>query len=216
MAAAVEIVAGFRALATSTIGNVLDELGVGGLIVNLRPLVARRPFCGPAVTAQETHGPFGSYAPEDFRVGAILDAAGAGDVLVIANDGAQVSTWGGLASLAAKRKGIAGAVIDGGARDADEIEACGFSVYARHLVATGGRKRIRVDAIGVPVVVDGVAVSPGDIIVADSTGIACVPAAAAEQVLRLARQFDANDRASAKLLDQGLSLADAMRRYDTI
>ncbi len=211
-----DLVAGFSKLATSTIGNVFDELGVGGLIVNLPPLVRGRPFCGPAVTALESCGEFGGATPADFRVGAIQDAAGPGDVVVIANAGAQVSTWGGLASLAAAKKGIAGAVIDGGARDIEEIEASGFSIYARHLVPTGGRKRIRVEAIGEPVVVDGVTVNPGDIIVADGTGIACVPLAEAEAVLRMARDFDANDRESQRLIEAGASLSDAMKRFDTI
>ncbi|MDP7234739.1 MAG: RraA family protein [Alphaproteobacteria bacterium] len=211
-----DLVDGFATLATSTIGNVLDELGVGGLIVNLPPLVRGRPFCGPAVTAQETCGSFGTYEPADFRVGAIQDAAGPGDVVVIANDGVQVSTWGGLASLAAARKGIAGAVIDGGARDIEEIESCGFAICARHLVPTGGRKRIKVESIGEPVTVDGVRVSPGDIIAADGTGIACIPRAEAEAVLEMAQAFAANDRASERLIEGGASLSQAMGRFDTI
>ena len=81
-----DLVAGFSKLATSTIGNVFDELGVGGLIVNLPPLVRGRSFCGPAVTARESCGEFGSAGPAEFRVGAIQDAAGPGDVVVIAND----------------------------------------------------------------------------------------------------------------------------------
>ena len=210
------LVAGFSKLATSTIGNVFDELGVGGLIVNLPPLVRGRPFCGPAVTARESCGDFGSATPAEFRVGAIQDAAGPGDVVVIANSGAQVSTWGGLASLAAARKGIAGAVIDGGARDIEEVEASGFSIHARHLVATGGRKRIRVETIGEPVEIDGVTVNPGDIMVADGTGIACVPIAEAGAVLRMAQEFDANDRESQRLIEGGASLSDAMKRFDTI
>jgi len=210
------MIAAFSRLATSTIGNVLDELGVGGLIVNLRPLVAGRPFCGPAVTAREICGPFGTYTPADFKVGAILDAAAAGDVVVIANDGAPVSTWGGLASLAAKTKGIAGTVIDGGARDVEEVEAHGYSIHARHLVPTGGRKRIRIEDIGAPITVDGVAVSPGDIIIADGTGIACVPLDNAAAVLEMAQKFDANDRESARLIQSGASLSEAMRRFDTI
>jgi len=210
------LIESFSKLATSTIGNVFDELGVGGLIVNLPPLIKGRPFCGPAVTARESCGDFGSATPADFQVGAIQDAADAGDVVVIANDGAKVSTWGGLASLAAARKGIAGAVIDGGARDIEEIEASGFSIRARHLVPTGGRKRIRVEAIGEPVVVDGVTVSPGDIIVADGTGVACVPFKQAEAVLRMALEFDANDRESQRLIEAGASLSDAMKRFDTI
>jgi len=40
---------GVSHLATSTIGNVPDELGVGGMIVGLKPLVSGRPFVGAAV-----------------------------------------------------------------------------------------------------------------------------------------------------------------------
>jgi len=43
-----------------------------------------------------------------------------------------------------------------------------------------------------------------------------VPASAAEDVLNLARRFEANDRTSAKPLDEKLSLAEPMRRFDAI
>jgi regulator of RNase E activity RraA len=66
------------------------------------------------------------------------------------------------------------------------------------------------------VVVDGTKVDPGDIIVADGTGIACVPLGHAEAVLELTQEFDANDRESARLIAQGASLSEAMRRFDTI
>jgi regulator of RNase E activity RraA len=51
----------------------------------------------------------------------VIDAAGSGDVLVIDNAGHCVSTFGGLATLAAKLKGIAGLIVDGGVRDREEM-----------------------------------------------------------------------------------------------
>src|SRR4029453_14782104 len=60
----------------------------------------------------------------------VIDAAGPGDGLVIDNAGHCVSTFGGLATLAAKLKGIAGLIVDGGVRDREEVGAHQFPVCA--------------------------------------------------------------------------------------
>jgi len=43
---------------------------------------------------------------------------------------------GGLGSLAMKLRGVTGMVIDGGARDAEQIRRIGFAAYVRHVCAT--------------------------------------------------------------------------------
>ena len=65
-----------------------------------------------------------------------------------------------MASYAAKLKRIAGLVVDGGVRDLEEIVEFGFPVFARHLVPTTGRTRLKVAAINDQVTVDGVTVAP--------------------------------------------------------
>ena len=141
----------FSRLATSTIGNALDELGYAGIVTGLHPLISGRAFCGRAVTVKQVTGEFGAHSVAEFKVGAMIDATAPGQVIIVDNGGASVSSWGGLASLAAKIKGIAGTIIDGGARDVEEIRDCGYAVQARHIVPTGGRKRIKVEGIGVPI-----------------------------------------------------------------
>lgn len=211
-----ELVAGFAGLATSTIANALDDVGVHGVITGLRPVAPGMRCVGPALTVRETTGPVGSFAAEDFRVGHLIDAAEAGDVIVVANGGHPVSTWGGLASYAATLKGLAGLVVDGGVRDADEIAELGFPVFSRHLVPTPGRGRIRVEAIGVAVGVDGVVVRPGDIVVADASGIAVVPADRAEAVLGLARRNARDDEQAMAELRDGLTFTEAMQKFHRI
>lgn len=202
---------------TSTIANALDAVGCHAhATASLRPVCNGSRFAGRAVTVREIAGSFGSFPSEDFRVGAMIDAADAGEVIVVAAGGARASTWGGMASLAARVKGIAGLVVDGGVRDQEEIEACGFPVFCRHLVPTTGRTRLKIEAIGEPVDVDGVRVVPGDVIVADGTGVVCVPAEHAGQVAEIAEACAAEDALAEAEIRNGLSFSEAMRKFSRI
>lgn len=207
----------FGALATSTLANALDRVGcMNCTMVNLKPLAPGMKFAGPAVTVLEESGPFGAFTSEDFRVGAMIDAANAGDVIAVAADGVPYSTWGGMASLAAAVKGIAGIAIDGGARDANETVDAGFSVFSRHLIPTTGRCRLRIADIGTTVVIDDVTVSNGDWIVADDTGILAIPAKAVGDVIELAETFTREDEKAADAIRDGMKFSDAMKTFGNI
>lgn len=206
-----------KSLATSTIANALDRVGAGSCtLANLKPVAPGMRFAGPAVTVLEESGPFGTFRSEDFRVGAMIDAAGEGDVIVVAADGVPYSTWGGMASLAAATKGIAGIAIDGGARDADETVDAGFNVFSRHLIPTTGRCRLNVKEIGSTIVVDGVVVHPGDWIVADDTGILTIPTGVLDDVIGLAETFTAEDAKAADAIRDGMSFSEAMKAFGNI
>ena len=81
-------------LATPTLANVLDDIGFEGIMYNLQPAGFGMRVVGEALTVQETTGPFGSFKTEDFKVGHMIEKANPGDVIVVANNGAPVSTWG--------------------------------------------------------------------------------------------------------------------------
>lgn len=211
-----ELIEGFAKLATSTIANALDDIGFHGVMTGLRPVVPGLACVGPALTVRQTTGPVGSFPAADFRVGHMIDAAQSGDVIVVDNGGHPVSTWGGLASYSATLKGLAGLVVDGGVRDAEEIAELGFPVFSRHLVPTPGRSRIRVEAIGVEVAAGGVLVRPGDIVVADATGIAVVPADRAAEVLGLAEGNARDDETAMAELRDGLSFTAALEKFRRI
>ena len=168
------------------------------------------------MTVRESSGGYGTFSSREFDVGAMIDAAAAGDVIVVDAGASPYSTWGGMASYAAKLKGVAGLVVDGGVRDQEEIAAFEFPVFARHLVPTTGRTRLKVEAINVPVRIGGVAVAPGDIVVSDGTGIVCLPRLQAEAVVELAEQFARDDAAALQDLKDGLTFSEAMAKYRKI
>lgn len=211
-----DVIAKLQRLNTPTLANALDDLQISGVMTGLQPAATGMRCVGRAVTARELTGPKGSFAKEDFRIGDIIDAAAAGDVLVIDNGGHPVSTWGGMACYAARLKGIAGLVVDGGCRDREEITEFRFPVFSRHVVPTPGKTRIRVESIGEPVACGGVRVRHGDMIVADGTGVIFIPAEAAAEVAALATRFAAEDREAMRAMDGGLSFRDALSRFEKI
>lgn len=191
-------------------------MGFAGVLTGLSQTVPGTRCCGRAVTVRQITGSRGDFTSEDFKVGHMIDAAGAGDVLVVDNSGHAVSTWGGLATCAAAAKGLAGLVVDGGVRDREEILEARFPVFARHMTPLTGRTRIKVNAINETVACGGVRVAPGDVIVADGSGVVCVPQAHAERVAELAARYTDDDRLAAAELAKGLSFRDAMARFKRI
>jgi len=213
-----ELAARAANIATATFANALDDFGLADAMIlpTIKAVAPNMRFAGPAVTVRESIGPAGTYTSADFRVGAMIDAAGAGDVIVVAGEGANVSTWGGMASFAAKKKGVAGLLADVGVRDVEEMVEFDFPVFARHLTPLTGRTRLKIEAINEPVEVDGVAVSPGDLVVADGTGALVLPAARAAEIIANAELYGADDAAAIKDLDAGLTFSEAMAKYTRI
>lgn len=211
-----ETVAQLGAIFTSTLSNALEDLGEDGVIMGLPAVAPGIRMVGRAMCVAQITGPAGTFDSSEFKVGAIIDAASAGDIVVVANNGNPVSSWGGTASYAAKVKGVAGLLVDGGVRDREEMIEHEFPVFARHMVPTTGRTRIRVTDIGGDVVISGRKVATGDIIVADGTGIVCIPAAQANEVLKIALALQADDEQATREIMDGLTFSEAMTKFRKI
>ena len=211
-----EVLEVFAALATPTIANALDDVGFEGVLEGLTQMVPGTRCVGRAVTVREVTGRRGDFASEDFKVDRAIEAAGAGDILVIDNGGHCVSTFGGLATLAAKLKGLGGLLVDGGVRDREEMVEHAFPVFARHMTPLTGRTRLAVTAINEPVSCGGVRIRAGDVIVADGSGVVCIPAEHAGKVAELARRYAQDDELCAAELSKGLTFREAMAKFKRI
>lgn len=208
-----EVIEAFRGIGTSTIGNVLDDMGLGGIMLNMRPVMPGMSFIGAAMTVKEVAGVQNMYKAEEFGLGAVIDRISPLDVVMIDNGGHQVSTWGGIASVAAQQNGASGLVVDGGVRDVDEIADIRFPVFSRHVVPLSGKTRVKVIEINTTVKIDGVAVSSGDIIIGDTTGVVRVPLAHAREVARISATLERQDRQAAEEIRAGLSFTEALKKF---
>lgn len=151
-----------RGVCVSTLGHLRDDGFAKGLVPNRRPV----KFVGTAVTVRIPH-------LDSTAVHVAADLLRPGDVLVIDHSGdRERSSFGGLVSFTAKARGAAGAVIDGSINDHDETLAYDFPVFSRGFSPITTRILGLEGAINVPVSVCGVVVRPGDVVFADSDGVA--------------------------------------------
>jgi 3-hexulose-6-phosphate synthase / 6-phospho-3-hexuloisomerase len=118
-------------IATSTWSDALDEFDIEGVVAGIAQRSGRGRFAAYAVTAREVAGPLRTFARGEFAVGSLITSVGPGQALVVDAGGAQISTFGGLATLAASLRGAAAVVIDGGCRDIEEIRATDLWLASR-------------------------------------------------------------------------------------
>ncbi len=110
-----------------------------------------------------------------------IDAAGPGAVIVIAAGGCPPAVWGELAANSAMLRNIAGVVIDGSIRDTADIRKLGFPAFAKHVSSHAGEPK-GMGEIGVPIVISGVTVCPGDWVVGDDDGVLVIPKERAAEI----------------------------------
>jgi RraA family protein len=128
-----------------------------------------RRLAGPAVTARCEPADYGP-------VHHAIAVARAGDVVVVDAGGRlDAAMIGELLSGAARRKGVAGVVVDGAVRDVGTLASWpDFPVFARGSTARGPSSMERGEVNG-PVTVGGVRVEPGDLILGDDDGLVVIP-----------------------------------------
>lgn len=198
-----------KAIGTSTWSDALDACGISGVVRGLVQRSGSGRFAGFAVTARERAGTLGSFPRTEFGVGKMIAAIEPGDVLMADVGGADISTFGGLAALATTNRGAAAVVIDGACRDVEEIRAADLWVASRSVTPTTGKTRLKLEALGEPVTIGGIAVRPGDLVVGDDTGIIVVPRGDLERVLDAVERMLATDTAVEQALHAGKSFSEA-------
>ena len=134
----------------------------------IKPVCRTKRICGSAVTVKISLG-------DNLMLHKALGLVKPGDILVVdAQSCTAFSACGGIMMLRMAKLGVQGVVVDGAVRDIEDIREIGLPVYARALVPQGGGKS-GPGEINFPVSCGGVVVMPGDIIIADESGVVCVP-----------------------------------------
>ncbi|HEY2484411.1 MAG TPA: hypothetical protein VGI36_04645 [Candidatus Binataceae bacterium] len=200
-----------RKLDTCVVSDALDQLKLRGAVIGLRAVSVPRRIAGRAVTVQLRTA--NGQAPSRHLCTAAVDASGPGDVIVVAHEGrVDVAGWGGILSLGATTREIEGVVVDGACRDIDESIELGLPIYARANVPVTARGRIVEKSWNEPITVDGVTVAPGDLVVADGSGVVFVAAGQAEAVVGVAETIARREAAMAEAVRAGQPLAEVMNR----
>lgn len=204
-----DLVERLKRLDTCSASDALDRLGLPGAVVGLAALTVRGRVAGPAVTVK-LGAPLEGLPKRHLGAGAVM-ASQAGDIIVVEHRGRlDVSGWGGLLSRGAVKKGVAAVIIDGACRDLDESLEFGLPIYARAAVPVTARGRVAEHSFNEPITVGGVAISPGDLVLADGSGVVFIPYGRADAVIGAAEDIYAREQLMAAAIERGEPIGEVM------
>jgi regulator of RNase E activity RraA len=225
-----ELIENFKRLRVTDVRDGMDWMGYhhyGTVDYRIRPLF--RPetsIIGIARTARYIpyEGPVPALPPEEYTEWVRMYYSEicydpwskdiqSGDFMCLDIAGLDVGLLGSNNTLACKKKGCVGFMTNGGGiRDTDECVIQGIHVWSKHISQPMDQARIRYIEKDIPVAIGGVAVYPGDVVVADGDGVIVVPRKAAAGVAKYAWQEASRDKTARKQLyiDLGMKLDDTV------
>ncbi len=205
-----DLLGSFGEAASSQVADAMSRLG--GMDHGVRAQWPMPRTIGAAVTVW-------CHSGDNIMYHKALSLAQAGDILVINTQGSGNAGWGELLATSAMKIGVRGVVIDGMVRDIDALESMRLPVWARGLSVSGCNKD-GAGEVGSVIACGGVAVRPGDVIVADRDGVAVVPLDDAPEVARLAMEIVRKERKRLEEIANGVlvrpEIDETLRRAGAI
>jgi regulator of RNase E activity RraA len=173
------LLAAFGTASSAQVADCMSRLG--GMDAGMRPVWPSPRIIGAAITVW-------CHSGDNLMLHKALSLAAPGDIVVMNTQGNVTNSgFGELLATSAVKLGVRGVIVDGSVRDADALEAMRLPVYSRGLSPNGCNKD-GAGEVGAIVACGGVAVRPGDVIIADRDGVTVVPLDDAPEVARLAMQ----------------------------
>ena len=173
------LVQAFKGLPVANVSDCMTRMTAAG--PRLRPMHKSGYLAGPALTVKCRPG-------DNLMIHKALTMAQPGDVIVVdAGGDLTTSLFGELMTATALKRGVAGIVLNGAVRDAEEIGQGTFPLYAAGVTHRGPYKD-GPGEINVPIAIDGMVIHPGDLMLGDADGLLCVPMESAEEVLAATRK----------------------------
>jgi 4-hydroxy-4-methyl-2-oxoglutarate aldolase len=203
---------------TGILSDTMDELGIPCGVVGasvLRPTIPGKTIVGPALTLRNILQRIDPLAGARDHINRMAEfeahnLAQPGDVLVIQGV-ASVSNMGGISAQTGKRQGEVGAIVQGGVRDIAHSRAIGYPVWASDVTPVTGKWRLETVEINGPIQIGDVRVTPGDLVVADDSGVCFIPRELMLEVLDAAEQKAQAEVIRCQAIDDGVPVPDISR-----
>jgi 4-hydroxy-4-methyl-2-oxoglutarate aldolase len=203
-----ELIAGLLETDTGTIGHFMEQAMDPGISAKM----PGSKIAGTAITIQVT-------VPDSLIGHYALKFVRPGDILVVDRGTDQrTSCFGGTSNIASAALGVRGLIMDGAGNDIAEANACGLPIWCRGVTPLTTRYLNIGGGLNVPIVCGGLAVNPGDAIMADENGVLVIPAQDVRAVVDKARVLKQKEEAMrAKMRENpGLCFPDMIGTTDLV
>lgn len=207
---------------TGSISDVLDTLGLKGAIPasHVQPLLPTSKIAGTAITLRsipERKTVTKGLMDKDYIRMATRDThylAEPGDILVADFGGnLEVSNMGGQSVAVAQSRGVVGAIVNGAVRDVPSFRKRNFPTWCRGTTPITGKCRMQAVEINGPVTVYDTLVEPGDLIVADDSGVCVIPADKVNHVLEKCKSIIKEEETMRELIDKEVPISELKPLY---
>ncbi len=190
----------FSLVSTSNISDAMHRLGA---MQDIKPVKRGFHMAGKALTVRTIDGDWAKPVEA-------IDKAQEGDVLVIDVQGSKKAVWGELATWSAKKRNLAGVVIDGSVRDIDDIKNMDFPIFSRHIVPNAGEPK-GLGEIGNQIECGNLDVKCGDWIIGDDSGVVVVPKDIAQEIANRAVDVMEHENRIREEIKKGESLGKVLK-----
>ena len=196
----------YKNVYTAAVNDVLREMGYlyQTLPNNILPLKEGMKVSGFAFTIKGTPNlTIENEMPERAKM---LEQIKPGSICVFDTSNDTVSAqWGEIMTMAARRVGCCGAVVDGGVRDTDKVLEQEFPVFCKYRSSNGMLGRFRIINWEIPVKIGDVTIFPGDFVFGDIDGVIIVPRKVCYEVLVKAEEIRKNETEIKQMVLDGLT-----------
>jgi CMP-N-acetylneuraminic acid synthetase/regulator of RNase E activity RraA len=200
-------------LTSAMLSDIMDDFGLNGVLQGFKLNIPEKKIFGKAKTLKLRALEDG----EDFR--GIYNALYSyntiipNDIIIVENEISEFAYFGELNANLAIRSGASAAIIGGVTRDTAEVEKLGFPVFSKGSNCKDVRKRATMESYNKTIEVEGIKVSPNDLIFGDNDGIIIIPKMHEDKILK--RAFEVIKTESNILVDiaNGVGVDQLTKEY---
>ncbi len=201
-------------LYTPVVGDILDDLGYYHQFLPqpIQPIRPTDKLIGRAMPVLMID----VYGPQEKPFGKLteaLDQLNPGEVYVASGGAMRCAYWGEILTATAKKRGAAGAVINGFYRDTPMVMEQNWPVFGRGKFAQDSAVRTQVIDYRCNIEIEGVWVAPGDLVFGDMDGVLIIPKKVEEQVVLKAMNKVRGEKLVRKEIENGMSSTMAFLKY---
>lgn len=203
-----------RELYTPVVGDILDDLGYTHQFLPqpIQPAREEMKLTGRAMPVVMIDV-FGKQKKPFGLLTEALDQLQPGEIYLASGGEMRCAYWGEILTATAKKRGAAGAVINGFHRDTPKMLEQNWPVFSRGRFAQDSSVRTQVVDFRCQIEIGPVTVQPGDLVFGDLDGVVIVPRKVEAEVVERALTKARGEKLVRKEIEAGMSSTAAFKKY---